>query len=467
MMTYQDYIKAVGDADNPDEAKKAAFILAAVEDYKNSDMYKRAYLAQQYYERKNQAILKRLTYLQRSGVIDASNLIFHRLCSGFFPKMCKQLSQYLLGNGVSLESTYKDKLGERFDKDLQTMGINTLVDGVNWGFWNVDKLKHYRATEFFVLPDEWSGIPMVGIHFWKPPGVTDKPLNIELFELRGITSYIAKDKTLRPMPGKTMVPYKTKIYSDQLSTQVIGTASYEVLPVFPLYANELQQSEFSDGLKSLIDAYDFIASDLADGITQTEGIYWAIKNYGGSDAAELVREIETFRATVNQDDADVKNFSVEIPHGAKQYALELLETNMYLDTMTLNLKQIQGGSLTNVAINVAKTDFDLKTDIFEWQVADFVQNILRLLGVPDTEIKFKRRTLTNDTETVINISTMMADGYLDIEGAVAYCPLIPDGDQEALLLRLQTEQLGFPPEDNIVADEPITEDPDEAGEGVG
>ena len=443
MLSYQDFSRALESGDVKEE-----IILDAIEEYQESETYRRAKLAQRYYERKNEAILSRLNYLQRRGQID-SKIVFHKICSGFFPKFCKQLSQYLLGNGVTLEDEYKTRLGPRFDKDIQTMGINTLVDGVNWGFWNLDRLIHFRATEFFALFDERTGIPMVGIRFWQLD--EDKPLNVELYEIEGISQYISNDNDeLILMPGTELIPYKQTIYSDKLSTQIISTDSYEVLPIFPLYANELKQSEFTNGLKSMIDAYDFISSDLVDGITTVEGIYWAIKNFGGQDARELVAEIEKWRATVNQDDATAQKFDVEIPYAAKQYALKLLEDNMYSDSMTLNMKQVQGGSLTNVAINVAKTDFDLKTDIFEWQVADFVQNILSLMGIPEVEIKFKRRTITNDTELVNNISTMLTDGYIDTEMAISLCPLIADSEQKDLLYRLQLKDTGVPSNDESI-----------------
>jgi len=202
----------------------------------------------------------------------------------------------------------------------------------------------------------------------------------------------------------------------------------------------------------MIDLYDFISSDLGDSISQTEGIYWAIKNYGGNDARELVEEMERWRATVNDGDAEAKNFVIEAPYEAKQYALKLLNDNMYQDKMALNLEVIQGGSLTNVAINVAKTDFDLKTDLFEWQVADFVQNILSLLGLPEVEIKFKRRSITNDTEMVNNISTMLADGYIDTETALNENPLIADSDKPAILERLLAQNTVIPPLDTNVTE---------------
>lgn len=444
MLSYQDWLKA-------DDKQK--FILKAIEEYKSSHKYQRAKTAQKYYAGENEAIENRMSFLQRrSGSLNNSGvpLIFHKLRNGFFPKFCKQSSQYLLGNGVTMDEQYKKQLGARFDKAIQTMGIFALVDGVCWGFWNVDKLIYFRATEFFVLFDERAGAPMIGIKFWKL--ADDKPLNVTLFEIDGVSELQVQHEELKILPGTSKVPYKREIWRGGLLTEVVGASAYDKLPIFPMYANELKQSEFSDSLKAMIDLYDFISSDLGDSISQTEGIYWAIKNYGGNDARELVEEMERWRATVNDGDAEAKNFVIEAPYEAKQYALKLLNDNMYQDKMALNLEVIQGGSLTNVAINVAKTDFDLKTDLFEWQVADFVQNILSLLGLPEVEIKFKRRSITNDTEMVNNISTMLADGYIDTETALNENPLIADSDKPTILERLLTQNTVIPPLDTNVTE---------------
>lgn len=154
-------------------------------------------------------------------------------------------------------------------------------------------------------------------------------------------------------------------------------------------------------------------------------------------------------------DAGAENRTVEIPYQAKQVALDLLTAKMYEDTMTLNIKALSGGSLTNVAINVAKTDFDLKIDLFEFQAIDVVNNILNLLGVTGASPKFKRRTLTNDTETVNNISAMMSDGYVDVQWCIENNPLISDDEQAELLQRVELARTGIPQDD--VPDIPVIE----------
>lgn len=433
ILTYQDYEREITDRD------KKSFIIKAINEYKSSVAYTDAEAAQLYYKRQNKEIMKRLGYLERTRKVKI-NVVFHKLCSGFFPKFVKQLSQYLLGNGVSIDEKQKEKLGSKFDKTLQTMGINALVDGVCWGFWNIDRLISFRATEFFALMDERTGDPRVGIRFWQID--INKPMYIELFEEDGITGFRAKGNS-KPQSLEEISPktaYKQTIRKDMVSTEIVGVENYGLLPVFPLYANELKQSELDHGLKGMIDAYDFINSDLSDGITQSEGIYWAIKNFGGADAQELVREMEQWRATVNDGDAGAQSFVIEIPFNAKQYALDLLEKRMYADFMALDMRALTGGSLTNVAINVAKTDLDLKADIFEWQVADFVENILKLIRVTDFGVvKFKRRSITNDSETIDNISTMLTDGYVDIDWAIDNCPVIADEDREQLKERLMLQ----------------------------
>ena len=438
MKTYQDYVAA-------GENTKAAFIMEAIAEYKMSEVYRKAVLGQTYYSRDNQAIVNRLTFLEKYDM-KKSKVKFFKMRCGFFHKMCIQIAQYLLGNGITLKSDTKEKLGVLFDNDIQKAGLQALIDGVCWCFWNLDRLKVFRATEFLPLYNEDTGNIEVGIRFWQI--AANKPLNVELYEIDGITKYSADGDNLVMIGEKQS--YKTNVRKDLISTEVVGGENYNVLPIFPFYANELRESELSEGLKEDIDAFDFIKSDLVDTILQIEGIYWVVKNYGGNDLVQLRDELHELKMTYYDDEGEVESHNLEVPYNAKQVALELLEKHMYADTMTLDIKALQGGSLTNVAINVAKTDFDLKTDLFEYQAIEVIQSILSLLGINNQIPKFKRRSITNDTEIVNNISMMLADGYVDYEWAINQCPLIADEEQENLLQRIILADTGIPPDDTII-----------------
>lgn len=430
-----------------------AAIITAINDHKSSPAYKEAEEAQAYYAGNNLEIMRRLTYLQRHGLED-SKVKYHKLCSGFFPKLVKQLSQYLLGNGVTLEEQVKSRLGIGFDKQLQRMGVQALVDGSNWGFWNVDKLVIFRVTEFVPLFDEQTGDLMAGIRFWQIH--PDKPLYVELFEIDGITKFKGADNgSLQIIQDKKA--YITKLRIDALGEEITDTENYPMIPIFQFKANDLGRSALTPGIRSMIDAYDFINSDLADGITQIEGLYKTIKDYGGDDAAQLINELQQLKATATVgDDSSVDFEVIEIPYEAKQTALELLRKQIYSDFQGLDMDTIKGSSLTNVAIKASMSDLDLRADELEWGSADLVHSILELLGIKNEEAQFKRRTLTNDTETVTNIYTARSD--LDHRSALELNPTIPDSMVDEILDRYAIEQLGINEEEEIIEEENIIED---------
>ena len=293
MTTYQDFEKAVD---------KKKFIKKAIDEYQKSDAYGIARIAQSYYARKNEAILRRLSYLERGGA--KMNAMFHKLCSGFFPKFVKQLSQYLLGNGVTLDKSIKDKLGAKFDKALQSMGIFALVDGVCWGFWNNDKLIPFRATEFFALLDERTSEPKVGIRFWQIDD--EKPMYIEVYEKGGVTTFrVDKDKPMEEEKAKQA--YKQMVRRDALGEKVIGVANYETLPIVPLWANELKQATTAFAEHFMADSSIF--DRITGGFTSAElGIAGASTNFNFNNTfqpshaitAADARYIEQYIATQTQ-----------------------------------------------------------------------------------------------------------------------------------------------------------------------
>ena len=61
--------------------------------------------------------------------------------------------------------------------------------------------------------------------------------------------------------------------------------------------------------------------------------------------------------------------------------------------MALNMDEISGGSLTNVAISTATANLNMKVNRYEWQVYQFVQSVLMLSGVETQDIKFRRQSM--------------------------------------------------------------------------
>lgn len=431
------------------------FILGAILDYKNSMAYKTAVEAQEYYAAKNRTILRRMTYLEKYGLIN-SKVKFHKIMNGFFPKAVKQISQYLLGNGVTLPQEQKRLLGPRFDYSLQKIGRQALVDGVNWGYWvrgetrdgktGPNKLRIFRATEFAPLLDERTSDLRAGIRFWQM--ADDRPLYIELFDERGITQFKASDGEVKQTSTKP-TPYFRPVAVDASGEhEVADSVNNPTIPIVPFYANELKESEFNPTIKGLIDADDFVMSDLADGATLTEGLYWLIKNFGGEDAAELVTEVQELKATFTDAgaEAEISPEVVEIPHEAKTKFHDLATRALYNSFMALDIDTIAGGSLTNVAINTSKYDVDLKCDLLEYEAIEFVCRSLEILGdTSGEEPQFKRRSITNDSESindVANVVDILETATYDtlIEWAAKKIPIITDDEEADIVKKLLDER---------------------------
>ena len=79
---------------------------------------------------------------------------------------------------------------------------------------------------------------------------------------------------------------------DGLGTETIeGGGNYASLPIIPMYANDLHQSEFV-GIRESIDCYDFIKSGLANVIEDNSSVYWTLKNAGGMDCLLYTSRVE-------------------------------------------------------------------------------------------------------------------------------------------------------------------------------
>lgn len=58
-------------------------------------------------------------------------------------------------------------MGPRFDDDVKKIGLNALIHGISFPFWNLDHIDVFAATEFAPIWDETSGALMAGIRFWR------------------------------------------------------------------------------------------------------------------------------------------------------------------------------------------------------------------------------------------------------------------------------------------------------------
>lgn len=438
MKTYQDFLEVAEKSDR----ERMEFVLSAINDHKNSDLYQQAKIAREYDEHRNVTIItvQKLLYTLSGKAIPDNYSANYKLRSAFFPIFMRQETQYLLSNGVILKNAEnKKRLGKKFDNQIQELARSALVGGVAYGFWNLDHLEVFTALEFVPLLDEENGSLRAGIRFWQV--AANKPLRATLYEPDGFTQFIRGSgkemEILAPKRGYISV----EASSEADGTEILEYQNYPGFPIIPMYGNRARQSELV-GQREAIDCYDLIKSGFADTVDDASIIYWTISNAGGMDEIDMARFKETMRrigvGLVDDDGAKAEAHTLTIPVEAREALLSRLSDDLYRDFQMLDTTKIQGGQKTATEITAAYQQMDNKVDEFEYCVGDFLYQLFALIGIDD-DPTFTRSKIVNQLEQTQMV--LLAASYLDDETILSKLPWLTQEEIANILKRKSAEEL--------------------------
>lgn len=456
MLTYQDLV----DVGESDEAR-AAFSLAAINQHTQSYMYQVAKTADLYDKQLNATIneyVQTIFNLSGSKLVDytASNA---KISSNFFHRLNTQRVMYSLGKGVSFvdntgndetdasgQDTTKEMLGTHFDHDLQMATHYALIHGVSFGFWNVDRLFVFPFTEFAPLWDEYDGTLRAGVRFWQLDPT--RPLQAVLYEEDGYTRFVSKQTGSEQRDIKLTLAEEKRPYIETVAQipadgfeQVIAGENYSRLPVVPLWGSRLHQSTLV-GMRQAIDSYDLIRSGFANDLNDCAQIYWLISNAGGMSDKEIERFRDRLKfnhvAVVDSDQGqNVQAYTQEPPYQARKQYLDDIRSEIYEDFGGLDVHTIAAGA-TNDHIDAAYQPLDENASDLEYQVSEFVQQILALMGVEDTPV-FKRSRISNQSEQVSMV--VQEAEWLDQETILRKLPNIDASEIPHILEKVNEEDV--------------------------
>lgn len=438
MKTYQDFLEVAEKSDRD----RMEFVLAAINDHKNSDLYQQAKIAREYDEHRNVTIItvQKLLYTLSGKAIPDNYSANYKLRSAFFPIFMRQETQYLLSNGVILKNAEnKKRLGRKFDNQIQNLARSALVGGVAYGFWNLDHLEVFTVLDFVPMLDEENGSLRAGIRFWQV--AANKPLRATLYEPDGFTQFIRRSgkemEILAPKRGYISVEASSEVDG----TEILEYQNYPGFPIIPMYGNRARQSELV-GQREAIDCYDLIKSGFADTVDDASIIYWTISNAGGMDEIDMARFKETMRrigvGLVDDDGAKAEAHTLTIPVEAREALLSRLSDDLYRDFQMLDTTKIQGGQKTATEITAAYQQMDNKVDEFEYCVGDFLYQLFALIGIDD-DPTFTRSKIVNQLEQTQMV--LLAASYLDDETILSKLPWLTQEEVTEIMRRKSAEEL--------------------------
>lgn len=437
---YYEDLQACGD----DEEKRKVFARDAIRAQKSTRAYRTAEDAESYYAKHNltmeryRKVLYTLSGKAYPDIFSAN----YKLTTLFFRRFVLQQVQFVLSNGVSFEDPQTaETLGETFENALQKLAKKAVVDGIAFGFWNLDHLEVFSLAEtpvdagFAPIWDTEMGTLMAGVRYWH----IDDTLRYTLYEVDGYTEYREESGVLSTVQEKRS--YILRLETSQADgTYIVGGSNYGSLPIIPMYANDIHESELV-GIRSSIDCYDFIKSGLANVIDDTSSIYWTLKNTGGMgdvDLAKFLERMRSVRAAAFDDDVEAEAHTLEVPYQAREAMLSRLRSDLYEDFGLLDTEKILSGNLTATAIRMGYQTQEDKCGDFEWHIRAFISELFRLLGIKDTPTFAWNRVANQLEETQM---VMLAASYLDDEAVLKHLPWLTTDEVKDILDRRDAESL--------------------------
>lgn len=438
------------------EQDRAKWIGQAIAQYMRSDEYKLAQDADLYERQQNTKInqyVRKVYDITGVASVDFTNPN-NRIASNFFHRLITQRVSYSLGNGISFANkklergedmrTYisdptKDALGNRFDDVLYRVGYNAEKHGVCYCFYNDGEYHIFPMTEFLAFKDEITGQIRAGVRFWCLEW-RKRPVIVDLFEEDGYSRYMtaAGKYGLGALElNQEKKPYKETVqYSEADGEEIVGGENYTSLPIAVMYGNKNRQSALI-GMKANIDAYDMIQSGFANDLSECAQVYWLIDNAAGMQEDDITRLRDRMLlqhiVVADQQNSEIKPYSQEIPYNSREACLNRIKDSIYRDFGALDVTTIaSGNSKTATEIKAAYQTMDEEADDFEYQVNEFVQQILALIGVEDYPV-FDRNRISNEKEETEMI--MEASNYLDPQTILEKLPFVMVDEVDGILAR--------------------------------
>ena len=466
ILTFQDYERA-GD--------KTQWIQQALVAYRNSDEFKKALDEEEYMAGRNVSIKNTVRVIYNMAGLPepdftASNM---KIMDNTIHRLVTDRCSYSLGNGVSFPGRHKEiqdgktvfvdqvknLLGDKFDRALKRTAYWALANHEAYLYVHMGRRKPewqytlFKKTEFLPLYDEETGDLRGGVRFWSIDW-GKRPITAVLYLEDGYIKYRTKkdEYSIASLEQvEELQPYlETVQTSEAFGEEVVGSETLTRLPIFPLYSGEMRNSAL-DRLRDTIDATDMVLSGFVNDIHDIPQVYWLISGAQGmteTDKRQLLdRLILQHMAVVDGENSHIQGYTQDIPYEAREKCLDRLHNKMYEKYGGFDVHTIEAGA-TNDHIEAGYWPMDEEADDFEYEIIDFVQAILEMMGVTEgTTPIFKRNRVSNQKEQTEMI--MMAAGEIDRQTILTKLPWITVDEVDDILSRMDGEDMNrFNNEDN-------------------
>ena len=229
-----------------------------------------------------------------------------------------------------------------------------------------------------------------------------------------------------------------------------GTHIYGRIPIVTVYNNEEKMSDL-ERVKSLVDDYDKVLSDISNEFEAFRNAYLMLKNMvAGKDAISKLKDEGIMEV---MDNGDVKFITKQIQTEALENHLNRLEKNIYKFSQVPDLSDENfAGNLSGVAIRFKLFGLETKCIVKERKMERAIKDLFRVITSPlkvitgkevdviNLDCLFTRNIPNNITELVDTVTKL--EGKVDKETLLALLPFIdnPKDVLEKLKMDIEAER---------------------------
>lgn len=426
------------------------WLLMEIGDWEASDKFTQMVKGGEYYRHKMAIDTKE----RKLKVIDQSN---QKLKHNFVKKLVDQKIGYLLSNEPTLSTKiddYTEELNALFDykflKKFKSAGREAINKGIAYLHPYIDeegKLQFMRFNSEEIIPfwkDREENLVESFIRVYTEMRVIDKrkqQVKCVEYHWSGGIQYFTLGAGVRLVPDDLRGIEQTHHFTIDEEPRL-----WERVPLIPIRYNEFEEP-LLESIKSLVDNYNSQASTHADVLLDIPNIILKLKNYGGTNLAQFLQEINRYRVIKLDDDGDVDSLKNDVATDSVEKELERERKAIYEFGRGVDTTDDESlGNASGVALKFRYTDLDLDCNDFENELQASLEQIFWFMshyllittGKDYTEepvnFTFNRAVIINETEIV----TMAKDsvGILDDQTIRENHPWYHDEVEE----RLEKEQ---------------------------
>ena len=451
--------------------------------------------AQAYYDARHDIKDYRIFWFNKDGKLvedlTRSNI---RISHPFFTELVDQEVQYLLANGIQIDTEEAELKGilenDYFNEDFLVEFKEMVTGAIIKGF---DYMYLYKDTKFITKFEYVDGLGIIEaktdgpldtvanyvIYYYPAPGKDDRPITkVEVWTQTDTTYYVyGNGRGIELDPEVEINPRPHILYEldGEYYTEEMG-----YLPIFRLDHNRKQSSGLRP-IKDIIDDYDLMDCGLSNNLQDiNEGIY-VVKGFKGTDLDELMYNIKSKKVVGVGEKGDLDIRTINIPYEARKVKMEVDKENIYQFGMGFNASQIGDGNITNVVILSRYALLDLKCNKLEPRLKKFLKQLLRIV-IPeinaryqrayrpeDVKLSFEREVITSAESTSavkkteaeiqqLRINTILyAAAKLDDETIIGLICEELDLDYDEIKDRIPTAPPELDKVSEVLADEPVSE----------